>query len=239
MSASTYNTLTGALAIGVLIAFAVMVISFIAMLVRWKTAKRRGHVVRLLIATAAIPSLIGTQQAILWKVFIPALGREQMAQMNALRVTRLAETSLVHVGDRAPNFSLATADGDELAVSDAKGKVVLINFFATWCGPCQMELPHIEQIWSENRGNDNLRLVVIGREESLEAVQEYRAKNGFTFPIAADPDRRVFSLFATESIPRTFVVSPRGIIVYSQAGFADTDIVQLRAVLKEQLSALQ
>jgi thiol-disulfide isomerase/thioredoxin len=118
----------------------------------------------------------------------------------------------------------------------APGKVVLINFFATWCGPCQLELPHIEKIWSDLKHEDGFQLVVIGREETPEAVRAFRQERGFSFPMAADPDRAIYSLFAKELIPRTLVISPKGQVVYSTAGFLETDLEELNAMLKEQLS---
>jgi len=238
MSAFIYNAITAALGIGVLFAFVVIIISLIAMIVRWKTSKRRRHAVRLFVAIAAIPVLIGIQQAILWRVFFPALGRQQMAEVNAAREQRLADTSVVRVGDPAPQFSLTTADGDEFSLPE-RGKVTLINFFATWCGPCQIELPHIERIWAANKNDEHFRLLVIGREENKESVQEYRDKNGFSFPIAPDPDRVVYSLFANESIPRTLIVSPDGRIVYSKAGFYEDDLKELNAVLQAQFASLR
>jgi peroxiredoxin len=238
MTTSAYNAITATLAIGVLTAFVVLLVSFIAMIVRWRTPNRRKHVIRLLFAFAAIPCLIGIQQAILWLVFLPSLGREQMAEINAMRDERLSDTSLVSVGDLAPQFSLTTADGDEFSLLEP-GDVVLINFFATWCGPCQVELPHIERIWAANKNRKRFRLLVIGREETTEAVLAYRDKNGFSFPIAADPDRSVYSLFANESIPRTLVVSPDGQIVYSKAGFYEDDLDELSAVLRDQLANVE
>jgi peroxiredoxin len=235
MSEFTYNTLTAALGIGVLVAFLAMIVSLIAMLVRWKTPKRRGHAMRLLAAIAAIPILIGIQQAILWQVFLPSLGRRQMAKIYVAREQRLAETSVVRVGDQAPQFSLITADGDEFSAPQP-GKITLINFFATWCGPCQAELPHLERIWAARKNDERFRLLVIGREETKESVQEHRDKHGFSFPIAPDPDRKVYSLFATESIPRTLVVSPEGRIVYSKAGFHEEDLKELNSVLEEQFA---
>ena len=134
-----------------------------------------------------------------------------------------------------PDFTLADADGSTFSMVEAKGKVVLINFFATWCGPCLSELPHIERIWADYRDPKKFQLLVIGREESMESVRDFRSKNGYSFPIAADPDRRVYSLFAKESIPRTVVVSPDGTIVYSAAGFNERDLEQLRSVLNQQI----
>jgi peroxiredoxin len=238
MSASTYNAITAGMAICVLIAAVVIVASFIAMIMRWKSPKRRGHVKRLLVALAAIPCLIATQQAILWLVFLPALGRQQMAEFNARRTEKLDTTSRVHVGDRVPQFSLTTADGVEFSLPE-NGKVVLINFFATWCGPCRIELPHIERIWKEHKDDEHFRLLVIGREETTETVRQYRDENGFTFPIAADPDRDVYSLFASELIPRTVVVSRDGQIAYSKAGFNEDDLDELKMVLLEQFASFK
>lgn len=239
MSGDTYNAMTMGFLIAVLIAIAVAILSLVFMFLRWRTPKRRKHVLRLLFAVVAIPCLIGAQQALLWWIFLPALGREQMAKMNAYRAERLAATSLVHVGDRAPDFEITDADGAVFSMGDAKGKVVVINFFATWCGPCMMELPHIEEIWKDYRDRENFALLVIGREETMEAVREFRSKKGFSFPIAPDPNREVYSLFAKEAIPRTIVVSPNGVVVYSQLGFYEADMDELRAVVTEQLAGLE
>lgn len=239
MSTSIYNALSMTLAIGALLALAVAILSFVAMIIRWKGPKRRGHVIRLLLSIAAIPCLIGIQQAILWLVLLPALGREQLVQINAERAVRLADSSFVDVGDPVPGFALADADGSTFSMVDAKGKVVLINFFATWCGPCLMELPHIEKIWHDYGNSDTFHLLVIGREESMDSVRDFRSKNGFSFPIAPDPDRDVYSLFARELIPRTIVVSPDGIIVYSKAGFYEHDLDELRSILTQQIASLE
>jgi hypothetical protein len=131
MSVNTYNALTVGLEISALAALAATIFSFVLMIVRWRAPQRRGHVVRLLLSIAVIPCLLGIQQAILWLVFLPALGREQMAQNDALRAGWLAESSIVHVGDPAPDFVLTDADGSTFSMVDAKGKVVLISFFAT------------------------------------------------------------------------------------------------------------
>ncbi len=243
MNATTYSTiqtyLNLAVPIALLVALCVGLYSFIFMVVRWKTPERRRHVTRLVYAVIAVPCLAGIPYAYFFLVLRPALGRELMAKINAGRAAKLAETSVVHVGDPAPDFSVTTADGDHFSLKDAMGDVILINFFATWCGPCLVELPHIEQIWVENRNNGSFRLLVIGREESIESVREFRDKNGFSFPIAADPDRAVYSLFANESIPRTLIVSPDGFVVYSKVGFYEEDLDELNAVLEAQFVDLR
>ncbi len=237
MSASTYNLVTMALAAALLIALAVACVSFIFMFIRWKTAKRRGHVIRLVGALVAVPCLAGIQYAILFLVFLPNLGRQGREEMRAVRASQLAESSLLTVGDPAPEFKLTDCDGNTFSMEDAKGDVVLLNFFATWCGPCKLELPHLQRTWSELNGNGNFKLLVIGREESMESIRDFRATNGFSFPVAPDPDREVYALFAKEGIPRTLIVSPEGLIVYSKAGFHQEDMLELNSVLSEQLGA--
>ena len=236
MSVEFYNAITWTLAIGVLAAAVFAIVSLLFVVLRWKTPARRKHVRRFLFALVTIPCLIGIQQAIVWFVFLPAIGRQQVEKFEAARAESHSSTSFVGIGDPVPQFSATTADGDQFSINEAAGDVVLINFFATWCGPCRAELPHIEQIWTD-RGNDpHFRLLVIGREETNESVVEFRESNGFSFPIAADPDRDIYSLFASELIPRTLVISPGGTIVYSKVGFVDSDLEELNNILDEQLA---
>jgi len=238
MNPAAYYNISLILELTVMIAAGVSIYSFIFMLVRWKTSNRRLHAVRLFIAVSAIPCLHATQQAVLWWGFLPALGRQQMAEINSERAKRLDETTFVKLGDTAPKFSLITIDDDTIDLP-LPGKVVLINFFTTWCGPCQMELPHIERIWAEFKNDVRFDLVVVGRQEPAETLRAYRQKHQFSFPIAADPEGDVFSLFAKESIPRTILVSSEGRIVYSSLGFYDTDIKILRTELRKQLDTLR
>ena len=236
MSDFAYNTITESLLIGVLIALVIALISLVAMISRWRTPRRRRHLIRLLVSLAAVPCFIGMQQGILRLVVLPAIGREMTARYNEARAARLADSSFVHVGDPVPDFALIDADGDEFSMSDAKGKAVLINFFATWCGPCQMELPHLDRIWSNHRDTEGFRMLVIGREESMDAVREFRSTNRFSFPIAPDPERKVYSLFAKDLVPRTLIVSPSGTVVYSKAGFFENDLAELETVLSAQIA---
>jgi peroxiredoxin len=234
MNTLPYQLFSAALLIGVAIAVVVMIGSLMAIIVPRKSSRRRAHVVRLLIALVMAPCLFGVQQAFLWFVFLPALGRQQMADWEVARAKKLVESSVVSVGEVAPEFSLATVDDETFTLPD-RGKVVVITFFATWCGPCRKELPHIEQIWAAHKDNRNFRLLVVGREETRETVLRFCEEHNFTFPTAADPSRDVYSLFATEYIPRTVVVAADGRILYNKLGGSPDDLSQLKSLVESQL----
>ncbi len=161
-----------------------------------------------------------------------ALNAERQRQEHQERIDA---ASFVDVGDPAPSFTITDTHGAEFVLDDLRGKVVLVNFFATWCGPCLKELPHVQKLWDDNRDNGDFALIVIGREETNESVIAFQSKHGYSFPMASDPERSVYSLYATEFIPRTYLVSPDGRIRFAFTGFDEDDMTQLQSELAKQL----
>jgi len=145
------------------------------------------------------------------------------------------ETEKVKVGDVAPDFKVETSDG-ELTTADLKGKVVLINFFATWCPPCRKELPVLEkQVWEKFKSNDDFVLLVIGREHSKEELVKFAEEKELNLPFCPDVNRKIFSQFATQSIPRNYIINKAGKVIYASKGFSDKEFEHMMAVLKKQL----
>ena len=144
------------------------------------------------------------------------------------------DSTLTKVGQSAPAFTVTTVEGKEFSLQANRGKVVLVNFFATWCGPCLAELPRVEkEIWQRFKG-DGLQVIVIGREHEKSEVAEFQKKNKYTFPMASDPKREVYAKFATQYIPRTYLVNKEGQIVFQSVGFEDAEFRELvKAVEKE------
>ncbi len=141
----------------------------------------------------------------------------------------------VKVGDVAPDFTVITPDG-ELTTADLKGKVVLINLFATWCPPCRKELPVLEkQVWEKYKGNDDFVLLVIGREHTSEELLKFAADQKMDLPFYPDSKREIFNQFAIQSIPRNYIINKDGKIVYASKGFSNIEFKHMLDVLKRQL----
>lgn len=142
---------------------------------------------------------------------------------------------LLKNGDKLPNFSVTTLDGKEISLNELEGKVVLINFFATWCGPCMKELPEVQkQLWPKFK-NENFAMVSIGREHTKDELEKWNQKKAFTFPIAPDPKREVYSKFASQYIPRNFIVDKTGKIIWQGVGFDQKELEQMIKTIQENL----
>jgi peroxiredoxin len=141
----------------------------------------------------------------------------------------------VKVGETCPQFTLSTT-GKTITASELKGKITLINFFATWCGPCKKELPEVEkQIWAKYKGNKNFQLIVVGRGHGDKVIGNFKRKNGYTFPMYSDSTKIVYEKFADKYIPRNFIVDKNGIIVYSGINYTEDEFKLILKKLEELL----
>ncbi len=146
------------------------------------------------------------------------------------------EGDIVKVGDKMPAFSVVSDNGKTITSESLKGKVVLINFFATWCPPCQKELAEIQKtLWPKYKDNPDFELLVIGREHNKEELQKYNEKKGFTFPLYPDKNRSVYASFAKNLIPRTYLVDKNGVVVYATKGYTGEEFQELMQQIAKAL----
>jgi peroxiredoxin len=138
----------------------------------------------------------------------------------------------------APDFSWQDSNGKIVHLSDLKGKVVLIDFWATWCGPCRMTIPHVEAIYNKYKGKN---VVVIGvnldNQGSRQKVEQFIKEKGITYLVIGDPNGAVASQYGATSIPRFFFIDKHGRIAKMVVGY-DPNMEQtfseaIEALLKE------
>jgi len=155
------------------------------------------------------------------------------------RKALIANTTLTKTGQVSPGFLVATTDGNTFDSESKRVGPALVNFFATWCGPCQSELTRLEpEIWQRYRDR-GLNIIVIGVGEQAEAVGEFRTKHSLSFPMAADPVNQVFTKFATSYIPRNYLIRTDGRIVYQSVGYTATSFTELEEAIKRELAKPQ
>ena len=135
-------------------------------------------------------------------------------------------------GDSVPEFAVVMNDGSTLSSADLKGAVSLVMFFHTGCPDCQQALPRVQQIYEEFQDTE-LRFALISREEEASRIESYWEEHQFTLPYSAQPDRRVYELFARERIPRIYINDKNGII---RAVFTDNPVPEY-SDLKEAIDS--
>ncbi len=147
--------------------------------------------------------------------------------------------SYTKVGQTMPSFTVTELGGAQINVSELKGKVVLVNFWATWCSPCLAEMPRLEkEVWRKYKSADFV-MVAIAREQSEQEIAAFRKRYKFSFPMASDPQREVYKLFGSGGIPRSYVVGKDGTILYQSIGYKPSEFDQMKKVIEKELAKVQ
>jgi len=144
-------------------------------------------------------------------------------------------STLVSVGQNVPEFSFIR-NQDTVQISDFKGKVVFMNFFATSCPICIKELPVIHNdIWTKYNHIEDFEFFVFGRGHSIAEMDSFRTKWEYTFEIISDPDKAIYTKFATKYIPRNIILDREGKIIFEATGFDDDKFNEIKAILEKEL----
>ena len=191
----------------------------------------KRNLIAIIAAAAVIASCGGDKKA-----------SEQVAEQpvveNAVAEQVVYENEyIVKVGDIAPDFTLPMTDGSTFTLSEQRGKVVMLQFTAGWCGVCRKEMPHIEsEIWQPNKDNKGFVLVGIDREETLEDILPFIQEVGTTYPIAMDTNADVFAQYALREsgITRNVLIDRDGRIVMLTRLFKEDEF----ATLVQQINSM-
>ena len=136
--------------------------------------------------------------------------------VKAQQVTPDAAGYIVKVGDMAPDFEMELTDGQKVKLSDLRGKVVMLQFTASWCGVCRKEMPFIEKdIWQKHKSDPDFMLMGIDRDEPLNKVIAFGKSTGVTYPLGLDPGADIFAKYALRQagITRNVLIDKEGRIV--------------------------
>ncbi|HEX9935388.1 MAG TPA: TlpA disulfide reductase family protein, partial [bacterium] len=145
-------------------------------------------------------------------------------------------SNVTAVGQTVPTFSVTALDGRVFNPGEEKYRALLLVFFATWCSSCNVEMPELEkQVWQRFRDR-GLMVLAIGREHTKKELAVYLKDKKLSFPMAPDPKRNVFNLFATKYIPRNVLIGKKRSIVYQSVGYEPEEFKRLVAAIENELA---
>jgi peroxiredoxin len=155
---------------------------------------------------------------------------------GAIELARLFPRSGRNAGRLAAPFRLQDLDGKWISSESLRGKVVLFNVWATWCGPCRREMPALNALYEQLRANPGFELLAVSVDErSADSVRDYINRGGYTFPVLLDPGGRVAAAYGVRGIPHTFIVDRGGHIAWDVVGAPDWASASVRDALGRML----
>jgi peroxiredoxin len=170
-----------------------------------------------------------------WTAVGVVLGVIGFATGAALLLT--PEIARVEPGARAPDYTAVNvATGDSVAVREYRGRVVLLNLWATWCPPCEQEMPSMERLYHE-MGPQGLEVVAISIDQlAAEAVHRWAVERGLSFTVLHDRSGRIQQVYQTTGMPESFVVDREGVIVKKVIGATEWDHPAQKALFRRLLA---
>lgn len=194
-----------------------------------KRHKRRGSTTSLLLTLAVL--LIVT----LVIIFFPVdAGAKQPVTTATEQQDDVEATTLIHAGDMAPDFTVEMLDGSSVTLSKLQGKPTLLIFWATWCPPCREELSHLQEGVIDLFG-DKINVLPISRGEKREVVEGFLDKMGYTFAVGLDGDQSIYRKYATNYIPRCWVIDSKGEVVYAGVGYDEAIAAEVQKELNKAI----
>jgi peroxiredoxin len=144
----------------------------------------------------------------------------------------------IAAGDRAAEFSLHDLNGNTVSLTSLRGKVIFLNIWATWCEPCREEMPSMETLYNEFKGNKDFVILAVSQDRGgKDAVKSYIDKNGYHFHVLLDPDNKLSDSYDVSGVPETFIIDRHGRIVAHHMGAFDWSRSDVHEALEELLDA--
>lgn len=141
---------------------------------------------------------------------------------------------IVKIGQQMPDIQFQLTNGKVIKTSDLKGKVVMLQFTASWCVVCRREMPHIEsEIWQQHKNNPDFALYGIDMDEPLQKVKDFAQTMKITYPLALDPGAKIFYTFAAKGagVTRNVIIDKNGKIVYMTRLYKEDEFNEMKEVI--------
>ncbi len=144
----------------------------------------------------------------------------------------------VAAGSQAANFKLEALDGHTVSLESLRGKVIFLNVWATWCGPCREEMPSMETLYEDFKNNKDFVMLAVSQDTKGRAmVAPYVEKNGFHFTILLDPENKISETYEMSGVPETFIIDRKGQIVAHHMGAFDWSRPDVKDALQQLLDS--
>ena len=172
--------------------------------------------------------LVGTMIVVMVKSNVEPAPVETLPSVE-IEVEEIEETGL-EIGKFPPDFELTTFSDKVIKLSDFKGKKVMLNFWASWCGPCKAEMPHMEAYYKKYKESDNVEIIAVNmmaqERNGVKGVQDFIDDYGLTFPIPIDEDGEVMKAYKVLTIPTTYLIGTDGKVAQKFVGPMDEKTIK-------------
>jgi len=166
-----------------------------------------------------------------------------MTQHHGLRTAPLSSEQSqsqapVSAGNQAANFKLEALDGHTVSLEALRGKVIFLNVWATWCGPCREEMPSMQTLYDDFKNNKDFVMLAVSQDtKGRSVVAPYVEKNGYHFTILLDPENKVSETYDMSGVPETFIIDRKGQIVAHHMGAFDWSRPDVKDALQQLLDS--